>query len=206
MHARRLTLNPENWYYLPMEQYLALYGSPATGLFVRVNGRAEDFVTVVRRRLQAEMPGASYVNTLPLSALVAPTQRSWEFGATMFVAFGGLALILAAIGLYSTIAYAVAQRTREFGVRMALGASSRNVMGMILRQGMALTAAGILIGSAVAFLAGRWLEPLLFAQKARDPLVFVSVALLLLFVALAATLQPAWRATRVDPTRALRTD
>ncbi|HEU4797712.1 MAG TPA: FtsX-like permease family protein, partial [bacterium] len=206
VRARRLTVDPENWYYLPMDQYLARYGGPPSDLFIRVSGSAADYLTVVQRRLQAEMPGASYVTALPLRSLVAPRQRSWEFGATMFVAFGALALVLAAIGLYSSIAYAVARRTQEFGVRMALGARGTAVVAMILRQGMSFATAGIVLGSLIAFLAGGWLEPLLFAQRSRDPVVFIGVAAVLLAVALAATLQPAWRAARADPTRALRGD
>ena len=206
IHASRLSGAPEFVYYLPLPQYMARFGSAYGSLFVRVNGRAEDYVEPLRRRLQQLMPGDAYVNTRPLSALVAPRQRSWEFGATMFVAFGVLALTLSAIGLYSVIAYAVAQRSHELGVRIALGASLRNVMGIIVVQGLAFAAAGIVLGSVVAFWAGRWIEPLLFSQKARDPMIYGAVAALLLTVALAATLRPAWRATRVDPTEALRSD
>lgn len=206
MHGRRMTQKPENWYYLPVEQYLTTVGGPPNGLFVRVAGRAEDYVTVVRRRLQAEMPGAAYVTAVPLRSLVAPTRRSWEFGATMFLAFGGLALVLAAIGLYSMIAYSVAQRAQEFGVRMALGASSGHVMRMIVGSSVSFAAAGIAVGSLIALWAGRWLEPMLFAQKARDPLVFSGAAAVLFLVAIAAALQPARRATRANPTEALRSD
>ena len=152
------------------------------------------------------MPGAAYVTAVPLRKLVAPSQRSWEFGATMFVAFGALALVLAAIGLYSVIAYAVAQRTHELGVRIALGAGLGDVLRMIVGQGVAFAAAGIVIGSVISLWAGKWIEPLLFAQKARDPVVYVGVAIVLLVVAVAATLRPALRATRVDPTVALRAE
>jgi predicted permease len=206
LRGRRLVGNREFWYYVPLEQYKRLFGSVYPQLIVRVNGRAEDFVEPLRRRLQQDMPGDAYVGGMPLRRLVAPQQRSWQFGATMFAAFGALALLLAAIGLYSVIAYAVAQRTHELGVRIALGASVRQVVGMIVGQGVTITAIGIAIGSAIALWASRWVEPLLFAQRARDPLVFGSVALILLLVAIAATVRPAFRATRVDPTVALRSD
>jgi ABC-type antimicrobial peptide transport system permease subunit len=124
----------------------------------------------------------------------------------MFVAFGALALGLAAIGLYSVVAYAVAQRSHELGVRMALGASVRDVMRMVVKQGVVFAVAGIAIGGMIALWAGKWVEPLLFEQKARDPIVFAVVGSVLLTAAIAATLQPAWRATRVDPTVALRSD
>jgi ABC-type antimicrobial peptide transport system permease subunit len=152
------------------------------------------------------MPGVSYVTARPLRTFVTPRQRSWEFGATMFVAFGALALVLAAIGLYSVIAYAVAQRTHELGVRIALGASLGDIMRMILGQGVAFAVTGIVIGSVIALWAGKWVEPLLFAQKARDPTVYAGVALVLIVVAIVATLRPAVRATRVDPTVALRSE
>jgi putative ABC transport system permease protein len=206
MHSIRLLGDPEFWYYLPIEQYKARFGVSYPYLFVRVNGRAEDYVEALRRRLQPLLPGASYVTAVPMRTLVSPRQRSWEFGATMFVAFGALALVLAAIGLYSVIAYAVAQRTHELGVRIALGASLGDVMRMIVVQGVAFAVAGITIGSIIAFWAGKWVEPLLFSQKARDPWVFAGVAVVLLVVAIVATLRPAVRATRVDPTVALRTE
>jgi len=104
------------------------------------------------------------------------------------------------------IAYAVAQRTHELGVRMALGASVRDVMRIVVGQGVTFAVAGIVIGGLIALWAGKWVEPLLFAQKARDPLVFAVVGGVLLVAALAATLRPTWRAVRVDPTVALRSD
>lgn len=199
--------NPsENWYYVPWEQYRAIFGGDIHTVLVRVNGRARDYVDVLRRRLLQELPGSSFVRAWPLRELVAPRQRSWEFGAKMFVAFGVLALGLAAIGLYSVIAYSVAQRSHELGVRMALGASVRDVMRMVVGQGVAFAITGIVIGGGIALWAGKWIEPLLFAQKARDPLVFAVVGSALLVAAFLATLGPAWRAMRVDPTVALKNE
>ena len=206
MRGRRLSGEPEFWYYMPIAQYVSFYGSAYPSLFVRVNGRADDYLEPLRRGLQRQMPGAAYVTAQPLRNLVAPQQRSWEFGAIMFAAFGGLALVLAAIGLYSVIAYAVAQRQHELGVRIALGASTGDVVRMVVGQGVAFAVAGISIGSVIALWAGRWVEPLLFSQSARDPRVFAVVGVVLLLVAVAATLRPALRATRVDPTVALRSD
>ena len=207
VRASRLQGNAEMWYYLPAEQYGAMFKEPLSlQIMARVSGRAEDYLEAMRRRLQPVMPGDGYVTTIAMRSLIAPRQRSWEFGATMFVAFGGLALVLAAIGLYSVIAYAVAQRSHELGVRMALGASVSDVIGMVLRQGMAFAVAGIAIGGVIALWAGRFVEPLLFSQSARDPAIYATVAAVLLVVAVAATLRPAIRATRVDPTEALRAD
>ncbi|HJU73655.1 MAG TPA: ADOP family duplicated permease [Gemmatimonadaceae bacterium] len=206
MRGSQIENASENWYYIPWEQYRAIFDGQPYGVLVRVNGRAEDFVDVLRRRLQAEMPGNSYVRAGALRAFVGPRQRAWEFGAKMFVAFGALALGLAAIGLYSVVAYAVAQRSHELGVRMALGASVRDVLRMVVGQGVSFAVAGIVIGGVIALWAGKWVQPLLFDQAARDPAVFAIVGLVLIIASVAATIGPAWRATRVDPTVALRSD
>ena len=121
-------------------------------------------------------------------------------------AFGLLALLLAAIGLYSVISYGVAQRTHELGVRMALGAQAADVIRLVVREGIGFGIAGVVIGSGIALGVGRWLAPLLFDVSPRDPAVFVSVALTLLVVALAASWLPALRASRVEPTKALRSE
>jgi ABC-type antimicrobial peptide transport system permease subunit len=127
-------------------------------------------------------------------------------GATMFVAFGGLALLVAAVGLYGVIAYNVAQRMHELGVRIALGARSEHVVRLVVQQGVRFAVAGVAVGLALSLLAARWIEPLLFQQPARDPLIYSVVAGLLLLVALMASAIPAMRATRADPNAALRSD
>jgi predicted permease len=206
IRSSRISDDPNFWYYLPMPQYRQLFGTTRANLFVRVRGNPDDALQALRRRLQAELPAPAYVKLATMHQLVEPQRRSWEFGATMFVAFAGLALTLAGIGLYSVIAYAVAQRTRELGVRIALGASARSVIGLIAGQGIMFAAAGITLGSAAALLAARWIEPLLFSVSARDPVIYAAVAALLLLVAMVATLRPALRALRVDPLEALRAD
>jgi ABC-type antimicrobial peptide transport system permease subunit len=206
MRGMQLTGSPEFWYYLPYAQYRALFGAGTPRLFVRVDGSAEDRVERVRALLQREMPGAAYVTVVPFRALVEPRHRAWAFGATMFVAFASLALILAAVGLYSVCAYGVAQRRRELGVRVALGASAPAVVGLVLRQGVLFALAGVAIGGAIALFAARSLEPLLFSVSPRDPLVYAAVAAILVVVAIAATLRPALHATRVDPAVALRSE
>jgi len=124
----------------------------------------------------------------------------------MFTVFGALAVLLAAIGLYSVIAYNVAQRTQEMGVRIALGAETRHVVGLVLREGMTLAIAGVALGGAVALLVSRWVKPLLFNESPRDPLVFAGVAVALLAVAALASFIPARRAARHDPIRPLSTE
>ena len=133
-------------------------------------------------------------------------QRLWSRGAIYLVltAFAGGALLLAGIGLYGILAFAVAARTRELGVRIALGASRVTVIGLVVRKGMALTAAGLALGAAGAVAAGRALQSLLFDTTALDAQTFVAVPLVLGGVALVASYLPAYRASRIDPIAALR--
>ena len=175
-------------------------------LMLRMRGSPAAQAEGARRALQKVMPGQGYVTTWPLSYIVGRQQRSWEIGAKMFVAFGGLALVVAAIGLYAVIGYNVAQRMHELGVRIALGARSADVIRLVVGQGMGFAVAGAVLGAALAMMAARWVQPLLFNQSARDPLVFVSVAGILVMVAIAASSVPAFRATRADPNRTLRAE
>jgi putative ABC transport system permease protein len=127
-------------------------------------------------------------------------------GAALLGVFGIIALVLAAIGIYGVMSYAVNQRTVEFGLRMALGASPRDVLGMVLRQGMLLVACGLLIGVVTALLATRLIGALLVGLSATDPLTYAFISLLLAAVAALAGYVPARRATRVDPMVALRSE
>jgi len=203
MRARLLTGEQEYWYYIPSSQFS---GRPELAVLARVNGKAADFAEVLRKSLQAVMPGDGYVIVRPMEDLVGPNRRTWELGATMFVVFGGLALVLTTVGLYSVIAYSVAQRTHELGVRVALGASSRNLLWLVVGKGVGFAALGIVIGSGIALLAGPSVQPLLFAQSPSDPVVFVLVAGVLLLVAVLASAGPARRAVKADPTVALRAE
>ena len=119
--------------------------------------------------------------------------------------FAGIALILASVGLYGVVAHGVTERTHEIGVRMALGAESRHVLGLVVRQGLSAAAVGAAIGLAGAAVLSRTMEGLLFGVTATDPLTFAAVILMLLSVTVVACYVPARRATRVDPTTALRT-
>jgi len=117
-----------------------------------------------------------------------------------------LALVVSAVGLYGVISYNVAQRSHELGVRIALGAQARDVVRLIVGQGARLATMGLGLGLALAYLTGRWVQPLLFQQSARDPAVYGAVSVVLLSVALVASALPALRATRTDPNSALRSD
>jgi ABC-type antimicrobial peptide transport system permease subunit len=197
-----LSDDPGFYYYVPSAQFSPQRG----GLFVRTRGPATQFVEAIRRQLQRQMPGAAYLTVTAFDDIVGNESQSWKLGATMFVAFGVLALLLAGIGLYSVIAYNVAQRTHELGVRVALGAQTADVVRLVVSEGLWLGATGVAIGCGVALWAGQWVKPLLFDESPRDPAVFALVALVLLGVTIAASWIPARRAARVDPQVALRTE
>ncbi|HET9983259.1 MAG TPA: ADOP family duplicated permease [Longimicrobiales bacterium] len=190
------------YYYLSSAQF----HPQQTGLFVRTHGDAAGQAEAIRRALQPLMPGASYITVTPFADVIGGTMRSWKLGATVFGAFGALALLLAAIGLYSVIAYNVVQRAHELGVRIALGAQVGDVLGLVVGQGVRLGLVGVVIGGTIAFSAARWLKPLLFQESARDPAVYALVAAVLLAVAVVASYVPARRAARVDPNVALRAE
>jgi ABC-type antimicrobial peptide transport system permease subunit len=141
-----------------------------------------------------------------MSMIVNKVTRSWRLGAVMFAAFGALALIVAAIGLYSVVAYDVAQRRHEVGVRIALGARVADIVALVVRDGLRVVLVGVAIGIGLTLLAARWLGPLLFQVSPRDPVVFGAVVVVLIAVAFAASGVPAIHASRVDPATSLRSD
>ena len=180
--------------------------TPDSRIFVRTRNDAATQGEVVRRALQEVVPGAAYVNVRTLEGIVAPQMRSWRLGATMFTIFGLLALVVAAIGLYSVVAYGVSQRTRELGVRVALGASAGTVLRLVVGEGVRVVALGLALGAAVAIMLARKVGPMLYEVSAKDPLTYAGVVGVLLVVAVVASLAPALRAARVDPNVALRAD
>jgi ABC-type antimicrobial peptide transport system permease subunit len=160
----------------------------------------------VRREMQALIPDMPYVAVQPFQNLLAWELQPWRLGATMFSLFGALALVIAAVGLYSVVAYSVSQRTHEIGVRMALGAQRPDVVRLVVVDGVRVVAVGVLLGALGALAAGRWAEPLLYKTSPRDPAIFTAVAATLVAVAVLASLLPALRAAHVDPAVALRTE
>jgi ABC-type antimicrobial peptide transport system permease subunit len=160
----------------------------------------------VRRALTRVMPGDGFVVVRPLQEVVDNQSRSWRLGATLFIAFGGLALVVAIVGLYGVISYTVAQRMHELGVRIALGASAGDVVRLVVWQGVRVTIAGVAIGLLLASLASRWVQPLLFRLSATDPATYLAVGAVMLSSALAASALPTLRALRADPNSALRSE
>ncbi|HEV8410021.1 MAG TPA: ABC transporter permease, partial [Gemmatimonadaceae bacterium] len=191
-------------YYLPVEQIGPSWSST---MLVRVRGANIEAETErVRRAMQAAMPGDGFVIVTTMQERVDKQRRTWRLGATLFAAFGGLALLVAAVGLYGATGYNVAQRMHELGVRIALGAQSSSIMRLIVGQGIAFAAAGAAMGLLIALAAARWMQPLLYKESARDPLVYAGVGAVIGIVAVIASAVPAARAVRADPNRALRAD
>jgi predicted permease len=175
-------------------------------VMVRSRGDPIALIPTVRRTLMSLDPRVRFVRVRPFQELIAPSLRSWRLGATMFSVFGVLALLVAGIGLYSVLAFSVAQRTFELGIRSALGATRERLVSLVLRHALRLVGLGILLGVATAFLAAPRVGTMLYGVSARDPLTFTAVVVMLAGVALAAALLPARRATRVDPSIALRSE
>jgi predicted permease len=177
---------------------------PANRIFVRVNGDLATAAGRVRRALQHEMPGQAYVTVAPLETVVDAQWRSWKVGASMFVAFGALALVVAAVGLYGVIGYQAAQRRHEFGVRIALGAQTLGILRLVVSQAVAFATGGVGLGVVIVFGAARWLQPLLFRESVTDPGVLGLVAGTVIVVAVSASAIPGWRAATADPMVALK--
>ena len=191
---------PTTHMYLPIEQN---YSSQVT-VQVRAAGDPDAVLGTVRRELQQLEPTMPLLNVNTYRSVMATSLWAPRMGASLLTAFGVLALLLAAIGLYGVMAYSVTQRTREIGIRMALGAEGRQVRGMVVRQGLWLAAGGVALGIAGAFGLSRVAARLLYGIAGADPFTFVVVPAMLLMVAAIATLLPAWKASRVDPVDALR--
>jgi hypothetical protein len=195
---------PHMHYYVPFGQEKGIGG---TNMLVRPRPGSEAEVMAAMRKVMTDIdPAISFVQATLLQDAVDPQIRPWRLGAAMFTLLGALALVVAAVGLYSVMSYFVAQRTQEIGVRIALGARAANIVALVFRSGVTMVAAGVVIGAVTALLAGRFIEPLLFETSARDPMVMGGVAAILLGVAVLASVMPALRARRVDPMEALRAE
>jgi putative ABC transport system permease protein len=178
--------------------------SPAITLWVRTIGEPAAMLGAVRREVQS-LDRDVLLSDLE-TAMEVSRESLWapRLGAVLFTAFGALAGVLTVVGLYGVISYSVGQRTRELGIRMALGAEPRAVLGQVLAEGMILVFWGLVLGLVAATTLTGVLKSLLFGVTARDPLTIGLVAAVLLVTALAACAVPALRATRVDPMAALR--
>jgi ABC-type antimicrobial peptide transport system permease subunit len=175
-------------------------------LAVRTALPAERALPMLRAALLALEPDIVFTEDRPATEVVATTVAPTRIGAGLLGAFGALALLLAAVGLYGVVAYSVTMRTREMGVRMALGAKPGDVLRLVLGQAGRLSLVGIVGGAVLAAVVGRVLDSLLYGVSALDPAAYAVAAAVLLAVVGLASLGPALTAARVDPLRALRSE
>jgi putative ABC transport system permease protein len=194
-----------NQVYLPESQ--SPYGADnAMDIVVRTTGDPVALAAAARAAIRAVDPDQPIIRIATMDQIVAASTAARRFALVLFESFAAVALLLAAAGIYGVLAGAVAQRTREIGIRSALGASRGDILGMIVRQGAVLTGIGILLGTVGALALSSGIDRLLFGIGSKDPVTFGGVATLLAVVALAACAIPAWRAARVDPLVALRSE
>ena len=195
-------------FYIPLEQGDVIRDGPLYIVIRAARGVADvrEVAANARAVLRGAQPAIRTLDVKPFLDLLDPEIRPFRLGAMMFGVFGGLALLLAGVGLYAVISFGVARRTREIGIRSALGARPGDVVRLVLGEGVRVTLVGVAIGAALALALGRVVEALLFDASPRDPIVLAVASASLLLVAAVASAVPAWRAAHVNPTTALRED
>jgi putative ABC transport system permease protein len=171
---------------------------------MRAAGDPGQLAQAARQHVLAVDPDLPIFNVRTMERIWDDSVAPQRLNTLLLGIFGGVALLLAAVGIYGVMSYSVTQRTHELGIRMALGARPRDVRALVVRQGMTFVALGVGLGLAGALVVTRWMASLLYGVSASDPLTFGAIALLLAGVALFACFIPARRATRVDPIIALR--
>src|SRR5713226_8430853 len=191
---------PKPFFYVPLRQNF----SRGADLFIRTPLNAETMATALAREVHTLDPSLALYEVITLQEQVDRSTSPQMVALTLVGVLGGLALLLATIGLYGVMSYAVSQSTRELGLRMALGANASNLLRLVISRGLALTAGGVLLGGVVALALTRLLGNLLYKVSPYDPLAFGSALAVMTMAALAACFLPAWRVTRTAPARALR--
>jgi putative ABC transport system permease protein len=195
-----LAQSPQPAFYVPIAQMM--WGAPT--IIVRTGGDPEALAPAIKNVIHALDPEAPLHDIRTMDECQAFDLGRARFQTVLLGIFAAIALLLTAVGLYGVVAYSVAQRTHEIGVRMALGASRSHVVAMVLNRGVQLTLIGIAIGVAGALALARVVQALLYETAPRDPATYLLVCITLSLVALAASYLPALRASRVDPMVALR--
>jgi ABC-type antimicrobial peptide transport system permease subunit len=193
---------PQPYFYVAFKQVYRADLNVA--VYVRAVGDPNQALGTLRREVRSMDPNVSVYDALPLTEFMSASLFAQKIAAWLLGVLGVVALVLAAVGLYGVMAYSITQRRQEIGIRVALGARSSDVVGMVLRDGMGLTAAGLLVGVLAAVAVTRVVSGLLVKVSATDPLIFGGAAVFLAVVALVASGVPAIRAARTDPNSALR--
>jgi putative ABC transport system permease protein len=190
------------------ETYLPHAQSPSAGMtiIVRASAGAESALPALRASVRAVDPQIPVHQVKPLGTIVDDMTAARRLNTRLLGIFSFVAAVLAGVGIYGVMAYSVALRTRELGVRVALGASSARIMSLVLAEGLGLAAAGIVLGVIGAFAMGRAMQTMLYGVSAADPVTIAAIAALAAVVAIAASVVPAWRAVRIDPNTALRAE
>ena len=209
VRGQGLNNNPDPIMYVPVAQVTDGVTALNNGIIpitwtIRTNVEPYSVSKEIQEALRTASGGLPVAHIRSMEQVRGESTSRTDFNVTLLVIFASLALLLAAIGIYGLMAYSVQQRTQEIGIRMALGASAQDVRKMVVRQGMALALAGVIIGVAAALGVTRLMASLLYGVTPRDPIAMTSVALLLVGVALAATYLPARRASQMDPVESLR--
>jgi putative ABC transport system permease protein len=171
---------------------------------IRTQGEARSVASAARNVIRTLDPEQPVADVRTMESLIGNSVARARFNTLLLAIFAVVALLLAGVGIYGVMAYSVAQRTHEIGVRMALGARAADVLRLIIKQGMRLATAGVAIGLACSLALTRLMKTLLFDVSATDPLTFIGIPLLLALAAMAACFIPARRAAKVDPMAALR--
>jgi predicted permease len=197
--SRNLTETARPFFYVPMRQ-----SSMGVNIQIRTPLGPETMAKVLVREIHAIDTNLAPGEVITMQEQVDRTTAAQRVAVSMLSVFGGLALLLAAIGLYGVMSYTVSQSTRELGLRMALGATVSNLMRLVMSQGLVLTACGVVVGTVAAITMARLIANLLYKVGPRDPLAFGSALVVMTIASIAACFLPAWRATRTDPVRALR--
>jgi len=192
--------DPKPFFYVPRRQNFSISG----GLYVRTPLSSNTMVAELTREVHALDGNLALYEVITLQEQLDRSTSPQMVAVILVSTLGGLALLLATIGLYGVMSYAVSQSTRELGLRMALGADASNLLPLVISRGSALTAGGVLLGAVVALALTRLLGNFLYKVSPRDPIVFGSALAVMTIASLAACFLPAWRATRTDPARALR--
>ena len=195
---------PKPEMFFPHRQLPDIRWNKPRDLIIRTKDNPMSLVAAVREAIWSVDRAQPVSNVRTMDDILSEEMTQRRVGMTLLVAFATLALLLASLGIYGVLSYSVTQRTPEIGIRMALGANRREVLRMVLADGMKLTVAGVAIGLAASFALTRLMSGMLFGVSANDPVTLVSVTFLLGTVTLVACYVPARKATRVDPLTALR--